>query len=529
MIPALCLWAALAAAGDSLPPVEIPETPGTGRLAAGRTVRVERYDVVGATVLSPAEIETLAAPYRGREVGWSDLEALRDAITLAYVSRGYVSSGAVIPDQSIENGVVRVEVVEGKLEAITIETDGRYRPGALRRRLDGAAEGPVNVPRIENELKLLQQDERIRTVNAKLLPGSAQGTSRLDVNVSERSPFALSLELGNLGVPAVGSERGRLVASYANLTGIGDRLYGTFAGSEGQTEGDVGYEIPLGSGGTSLALSGRSSRGLVVEEPFDPLDIRSRTWTYGATIRHAFRSDAHQGLDLTFTGEIRRSESFLLGTGFSFSEGTEDGVAKISVLRVAQEWFHRTPRSVFVIRATESAGVDAFDATVHGGTDIPDGKFLTLMLQAQWARRFSSRDALLVLRLDGQLSDSALFGLEQFALGGRSSVRGYRETTLVRDQGAAFSAEARWPVLRRGAGTLLEIGPFLDGGVATNQDREDFGPRWIAGAGVTARLNLGRFFRLELDWAEALRDLPLPEAPTLQDRGVYLQLIVRTP
>jgi hemolysin activation/secretion protein len=518
-----------AAGADDLPIVPVPTEAGTERLSAGGTVRVERYEVSGATVLGTAELDAIVAPYRGRDVTWSDLAAMRDAITLAYVKRGYVSSGAVIPDQTIENGIVRVEIVEGTVGKINVETDGRYRTSTLAHRLERVASGPANVPAIETELKLLQQDERIRSVNARLLPGETRGSSLLDVKVAERRPWAVALDLGNDGVPSVGSERARLSGSFAGLAGIGDRLHGSVAATDGSYEGDLGYDLPLGSRGTSLAVYGRGSTGRIVEEPFEPLDIRSDTWTFGATVRQSLQRSPTHGWNLTFGAEMRRSESYLLGTGFSFSEGTEEGVAKITVVRLGQEWFHRTPRSALALRATESFGLDALGATVNEGNGIPDGQFVSLLLQAQWARRFSSKDALLILRLDGQASSAPLFGLEQLAVGGRASVRGYRETTLVRDQGAVGSAEMRFPIVRRGSGLVLEVGPFVDGGFATNKDRPDSGPRWIAGAGVTAHLNVGRYLLFSVDYAEALRELTLPPSPTLQDHGLYIQLTLRTP
>lgn len=526
-------WIAATAVGaaelDPLPVVPIPKEAGTESLSAGGTVRVERFEVKGATALSASEIDAIVAPYRGRQVSWSELAAMRDAITLAYVKRGYVSSGAVIPDQTIEGGVLRVDVVEGAVGKIQVQTDGRYRPSTLAHRLDRVASGPASVPAIEAELKLLQQDERIRSVHARLLPGETRGSSLLDVKVAERRPWAVALDLGNDGVPSVGSERARVSGSFANLAGIGDRLHGSVAATGGSYEGDLGYELPLGARGTSLQVYGRGSHGRIVEDPFEPLDIRSNTWTFGATARQSLQRNPAHGWALTFTGEMRRSESYLLGTGFSFSEGTEEGVAKLTVARLGQEWFHRTPRSALALRLTESIGLHALGATENDTEGVPDGRFVSLLLQAQWAKRFSSKDALLILRMDGQASSAPLFGLEQVALGGRASVRGYRETTLVRDQGASGSAEMRFPIVRRGSGLVFEMGPFVDGGFATNKDREDPGPRWIAGAGVTAHLNIGRYLSISVDYAEALRDLPLPQDPTLQDHGFYFQLTLRTP
>lgn len=517
------------AAPETLPPLPIPETPGTEALAGERKILVQRYAIEGATVLSATDLAALTAPYEGREVTWADLAALRDKITLAYVQRGYVSSGAVIPDQTIADGIVRLQVVEGTLAGVEVKTDGRYRPSVLQQRIAGAAEGPVNVDRMEEGLQALQRDPNIRAVNAQLTPTDERGRARLLVDVRERRPWELALDLDNYAVPAVGSERARLSGRAVNLAGRGDALWGSLGVTRGLREGDLGYTLPLGTGRNSLTVAARASRGDLVEAPFDDLDVYSTSTTYGATWNYAMVDDAKRGLDLSVIGEVRRSESFLLGSGFSFTEGPEQGVSKVTALRAAQQGSLRGRRQVFVARTTLSVGLDALDATHHDGPAVPDGQFVSFLLQTQWARRLTARDALLILRLDGQLASDPLLGLEQFAVGGHGSVRGYRENTLVRDQGAVASAELRVPLMRRGSRPLLEAGPFVDGGWAGNKDRPDNGPTTIAGAGLAARLHLGPAVRLDVAWAEALKDVGTPADPTLQDRGVYFNLTLRTP
>ena len=513
----------------ALPPLPIPEAPGTSALTGERRVLVRRYEVVGATVLKPAEVAALTAPYENREISWGDLEALRDKITQAYVQRGYVSSGAVIPDQTIADETVRLQVMEGTLSDIEVKTDGRYRPSVLRARLEQAAQGPVNVDRLENGLQSLQRDPNLRSVNAMLKPSDERGRALLTVDVRERRPWELALDLDNHAVPAVGSERARLSGRAVNLAGMGDALWGLVGVSEGLREGELNYALPLGSGRTSITASGRASRGDIVDPPFDELDVHSTSSTYGLTVTRALVSDVHRGLDLSLTGEVRRSESFLLGSGFSFIEGPEEGVSKITALRAAQQWSLRGSRQVFVARTTFSFGVDALDATHHDDRTVPDGQFVAFLLQTQWARRFPWRDTLLIARLDGHVANDPLLGLEQFAIGGHGSVRGYPENTLVRDQGAIASVEARFPLFRRGTRTVLEGGPFVDGGWGSNRDRDEVGPSSITGVGLTARVFLGPAVRLEVAWAEALDDVPLPVDPNLQERGVYFNLTVRTP
>ncbi len=99
-----------------LPPEgEVQTQPGTVR------VFVRDVHVVGNTVFSDAEIAEVTAPFKNRTLMTEDLERLRLALTLLYINKGYLTSGAIIPDQDVASGVITVQVVEGKLTRIDIE------------------------------------------------------------------------------------------------------------------------------------------------------------------------------------------------------------------------------------------------------------------------------------------------------------------------------------------------------------------------------------------------------------------------
>ena len=55
----------------------------------------------------------VTAPYKNRTLATEDLERLRLALTLLYINKGYLTSGAIIPDQDVQAGVVAVHIIEG--------------------------------------------------------------------------------------------------------------------------------------------------------------------------------------------------------------------------------------------------------------------------------------------------------------------------------------------------------------------------------------------------------------------------------
>src|SRR5262249_8688974 len=119
--------------GDALPRIALPESGGTGALQADARVAIREIRITGNTALPDAALREIASRYENRSLGLVEIEALRDELTRAYVDRGYVTSGAVVPPQSLDEGVLELEVVEGQLEKIEVETDGRFRESYLQR------------------------------------------------------------------------------------------------------------------------------------------------------------------------------------------------------------------------------------------------------------------------------------------------------------------------------------------------------------------------------------------------------------
>ncbi len=109
-----------------LPSPAIP-TPSDTTFPNNESFLVKKIDVLGATVLKN-EIAKLIQPLQNRQVTFADLLKLRSDITELYISNGYITSGAFLPNnQRLTDGVVKIQVVEGELEKIEITGLRRLR------------------------------------------------------------------------------------------------------------------------------------------------------------------------------------------------------------------------------------------------------------------------------------------------------------------------------------------------------------------------------------------------------------------
>jgi len=524
---------------DTSPGIELPPPPqdlqSTPQPDLKKTVYVRTIQVEGVSVFSADQISQVTASYLDRDLSMTDLETLRRELTLLYVNQGYVNSGAIIPSQTISDGQLLINVIEGRLATIQIEEGGRFAASYLKKRAALGTTTPLNIATLQKRLQLLQQDSRIDKVQANLKPGVRLGDAELNLKVVERPALSWRLAVNNYQSPTIGEDRGMTTIEHRNLTGHGDILKITAGMSEGLNHlVDTSYSLPINAYDTTLQIRYWNNDQTVVDDQFGPLDIESEEQGYSFGFRHPLFRSLDQEFALSLEIEKSTNKNFLLGYPFSFSPGEVDGVYRVAPLRFGQEWIKRSQEQVIAMRSRFSFGLDAFNATVHdGGENLPDGTFISWLGQAQYAQILGKWNIQLLARLDLQLARDPLFPSEQIGVGGRYSVRGYRENQIVADKAVIGSIETRIPFFReaRWADTL-QFCQFFDFGKSDNVDAATPEPDDIASVGLglrwgkrIARLPFNLQADAELYWGHQLRDIDSGDEG-LQDDGIHYQISV---
>lgn len=505
----------------------VTPVPSDAPLSRGPHVFVRRFRVEGCTVFTPEEIEEVLRPWIGRTLDTSDLQDAADALTRRYTDAGYAGSGALIPDQEVADGVITLRVVEARLADVIVVGNRFQRSGQLRRRLLAQSGTPVNLNQVEESLQLLLEEPAIERVAGELRPGAAPGETVLVLRIEERFPLRAAAVVANDRPPPVGEWAGHALFGLSGPSGWGDSLDLDLEFTEGLDAQEARYAIPFTGLGSTFELLYRRTASEIVED-FEDLGIESETHTAGIGVAHPLLRSPRQQLWLRLRGEWRQNQTRLLDRDFSFEPGAEHGLTRVAVLRAIQDYSRRSRSDVIAVRSTASFGLDALGATTH--THLPDGRFVAWLLQLQWAHRLPEawRSTQLILRSDLQLADDPLLTLERFAIGGRYTVRGYRENRLVRDEGAVGSLELRVPLLRDLFGSdALELAPFVDVGYGWNHDAGS-SPNTLASAGLGLRYRLADLLDLEAYWGEPLNHVERPGS-TLEDDGIHLRLRLRSP
>src|SRR5262249_53705073 len=414
-------------------------------------------------------------------------------LTHLYTDAGYINSGAVIPDQTVREGVITYQIIEGQLTDIDVSGTKWFRKSYIRNRLARGAGPPLNILALQERLQFLLQDERIARFDAELRPGVERGESKLHVQVEETNPFKVEFAFNNYQSPTVGAERELITLTHQNLTGHGDPLSVTYGRSAGiDVQLDANYIVPLTVYDTTLGVRYRRNTFTVIQEQFQPLDVDSRSEAYSVTLRQPLFRTLRREFAVALSAERQENQTFLLGEPFPFSlgAGRYSGRSAVTALRLALEWTARTQNQVFAARSRFSLGIDAFNATINPG-NLPDGRFVAWLGQVQWARRVTDWGLQVISRLDVQLATKPLLPLEQIALGGRYTVRGYRENQVVRDNAILTSVEARLPLVsNKPWADVVQLAPFVDYGNSWNTRFHTPAPRHLASVGLGLRWTL---------------------------------------
>lgn len=521
--------------GTVLP--SVPQTPESDLQQQMGQVRVFVHDihVTGNTVFTEAEIDAITRPYKGRTLTTDDLERLRLALTLLYVNRGYITSGAIIPDQDVTMGVIKYQIVEGTVARIDVEGTDWFRDSYLRDRVERGIATPLGIAPLQERLQLLQQDSRIERINAELRPGDRRGESVLNLRVQESSPWKAWLDFNNHQTPVVGAERGLATIAHQNVTGHGDIFSFTYGRSRGVNPIiDTSYTLPINRYDTTVSAYYRRNDFLVVDQSFRFLDLKADAEIIGITIRQPLYKTPTDEFAVAITGERlynKVTSAFdQAGLPSLFIPGSSDtGVNTVSALRFIQEYVHRTGNAVIAARSRFSVGLDVIGATNNSGP-LPDSQFFSWLGQVQGLRRLDDWWGVQLLgQMSLQLSNDRLLPLEQVPVGGRFSVRGYRENTVIRDNAFLASIESRIPILSFPSGEpRLQFAQFADVGRSWNTKGGTPDPETLASVGLGIRWSLlpQERARFELYWGQPLNHVPHPPG-NLQDHGIHLQFVVQ--
>ena len=511
-----------------LPVVNIDSVSSKKLSLMGR-IYVKKINVNGNTILSLFDLVNLTTPYTDRYVSVEELHQLRNQLNKLYVSAGYINSGVTIPDQRVNNGVINYKAIEGAVTGIKIIGNNQLESNYVSERLLSRSNKVMNIKSIQDDIKLLQSSSLIDRVNAKLEPGQSLGESVLTIGIKEADANHFTVLFDNHRPPSVGSDRLGVNYQSDNTNGMGNQFSLNIGSSEGVSDYALSYSKNLNRSDDALIISLSKNNSIVVEEPFNAIDLKSESYSVGVLYKININKTLSSIHSLNFGFDNKNSTNSVLGVPIAFDPGADSitGESIVTALSISYDYIEKKREFFQAYKFSYRQGLDAFQSTIHT-TSLPDSDFSVLNAQLQYAWKYSKTGSQLLFKTSMQSTSDSLLNIEKFAFGGASSVRGYRENQFIRDTGYLMSFEWFIPVMATfGSKNDFKLVPFFDAGLGEDNDEAvtQTVKQSISSVGVGLVWESYKAFKIELYIAEALDDVPVPVTENLQDSGVHFSMV----
>jgi len=412
---------------------------------------ISRFEVSGNTLLSADEVQATVAPYAGPGRDFGDVQRALEALEGLYHARGYQLVTVQLPEQELNGGVVRLNVIQTRLSRVSVSGNRYFSEQNIRAGLPALQPGQTpNLQEVSANLRLLNENPA-RKVKLNLAGADADDEVEARVEVADERPWKAMLSVDNTGTEATGETHAGVMLQHANLWGrdhVGSIQYVTTAEHPDRVAvWAAGYHIPLYALGDAIDLyasysnvdSGRVNAGI-----FD-LAVSGKGAVYGARYTHALarrgrlESRLVYGVDLkayknnvVFGGQNFGNDVTVhpLSIGWAGDIGMPDGEASfaVTVLQNIAGGTRGGTRDFAAVRAGAKASYSMlrFSAAIAN------------VIAADWQTR---------VLLNGQATGDALVPGEQFGAGGSTTVRGFGERDLATDSGFVTNVELYTPNL----------------------------------------------------------------------------------
>ena len=499
-------------------PAAAQQAPAPEGAEGGLRFAIERYAVDGSTLISQTEIDRALEGFTGAGRDFGTVQTALEALEKLYAAKGYNAVQVILPEQTLDSGVVRFTVVESRLASVRVEGNHYFSSENYRRALVSLRPGTTpNFDEMVDNLRMVN-DNPARQATVVMRAGAAEGEVDAVVRATDQPPVRYALTFDNTGNAQTGPFRIGAAVQHANLFDR-DHVASFQAITSPLRARQVhiygfGYQAPVyetnGSVGLFLGYSNVNSGQ--VNTAAGNFNIAGSGIVFGLRYTQLLPKHGDWEHKLAFGWDWRAYQSNVTIVG-----GTTKLVPDVTVHPLSLTWQ--------ISRRKADEDVSAYVTLVQnlpGGNDGNDTQFQQIggrpganSLYQIWRYGFNYQKALdgdwaIRLNLTGQHTQQSLISGEMFGIGGADSVRGFLEREHSSDKGHRGTVEAYTPEF--GAnwldGLKVRALAFYDFGWVKriHPGPSEIYSTGIASIGAGVRISLGKDASARLDYARVIDD-----------------------
>lgn len=486
---------------------------------------IESFVIEGGTRFDAAAIATLLQPFTGQQQEYADLQRATEALRQHYASAGYSVVWVLIPEQDLEQGVVRLRVIEGQIGAITIEGNRYFDNANILRSLPSLIAGTSPRASAISANVQLANESPAKQVDVVLRQSDQEGIVNAAVAVIDERPLKGFLTIDNTGNQQTGDYRLGLGIQHANLFNrdhVGTFNYVTSPGKQSQVNQiSASYRMPLYSRDDSMDFIAAYSDvdAGTTQTVAGPLSFSGKGSVYGLRYNRLLERRGEYSHQLVYGFDYRAYQN-TCSLGDFGNDGCGPAAVDVTVaplsISYSGNWARPGRIAEFYVTGTQNlpGATHGDESDFNAARPAPDGNggassdYRILRSGGSIVQGIGSNWQLRAA-VNAQYTPAALITGEQFGSAGATAVRGFLEREIARDIGYSSNLELYSPNL---VGTLIPGDGnfralfFYDMARTENQPLagEERQRSSIASAGVGFRWNIARNLNIRFDMGRVI-------------------------
>lgn len=405
-------------------------------------VYVNSIEVSPSEILTRDEINGVIGQYVGRNVFMSDIQAAVNALNNLYAERGYVTARAYLPEQTVSNGNIRIELIESKIGEVTVVNNKYTTDNYILKRMPQKSGDLFDIVDLEKDVLDFNRYHDGVNLSANLKAGTMPGTTDIELTAAETFPFHLIGMMDNAGRRSTGQLRGGPAIVADSLFHHRDQMsLGTYF-SKGAVSPFFDYSYPVNKKDGRIGFSYSSTFANVKNGPYSWMGLKSNSYVYSLYYDQPIVRT--RGFELKgFTAlNYKRARSWSnLGDMFGLPFDPIKDVDQVTSWDIGVNMRKDTKRGIWYMNQNASMAFPIFDS--ESSYFKMSGGLLRL--------HDFSHGVIGQLRGSYQVIPNSkhIPYIDQFQTGGLATVRGYSEGVMLGKSGYFFSGELMFPLLPR--------------------------------------------------------------------------------
>ncbi len=443
--------------------VNLPKLEQTAVSTDNTPIEVKHIQLNGRTLVGLEEIQPTLDKHIGTTTTFGGLQQLARQVTNIYHQAGYPLAQVVIPPQRIENGVVVLQVIEGKIASVNVQNQSRLSDKVAENYLTRAIQpnAPLKQADSERALLLIKDLAGTEGVNYRLA-GEEQGTN-LVVDLDKAPLVDGFVQVDNYGSKSTGKVRTRAGINLNSPFGYGERISAQGMTSlKGVDYARLSADLPVGYDGLMVSAGVGHTR-YDLGGAFKDLEATGTADTVDVGIRYPALRSNNSSVWINVGAEHRKLKDEIGATNTTTHKtlkAIQLGLSGYHQDRLGAsgytQWSLNNTLGNLDIKSADARAIDAVSAKTQGNYHKITGN---LGRTQYFTPKFS-----LYTGVNGQWANKNLDSAEQFSLGGADSVAAYHSNDVSTDLAAVGQIEARYAL-----NSAITLGAFYDVGRAKLQ------------------------------------------------------------